>query len=338
LLAVEGDQAIDQRAAREALQARRQRRANGQATAIKTILAELFHTDQRTADFLGEIVGGVDLGTERPDVDGQRLCGGGGRLCFGDVAVLGHQADDGIAPARRFLGAPEWVVIVRTLGQSGEVRHLLDLKILQFLVEVIERGSGDAIGPEAEVDFVQVKLEDFVLVHRALDADGKDRFLELALQSPVARQQEVLGDLLRDGRSALSAAVAALHHVHRGLIAGAEHTCGVDAVVVVEALVLGRKKRADEQIWHRINRHENAPLLRVLRDEGAVMGVNTAHDAGRVFFEALVARQIARCPPQEISAYGRASQKEYDAGCEEKSEDIEQQAAPLAFRLALHGR
>ena len=68
------------------------------------------------------------------------------------------------------------------------------------------------------------------------------------------------------------------------------------------------------------------------------MGVNAAHDIRRVFFEDLVARQIARGAPQEVAADGGAREEEYDAGREEKSEDIQQQAAALALGLALHGR
>ena len=174
------------------------------------------------------------------------FCLGGARLLVGDVAVLGHLADDPVAPLGCLLLLAERVVVVRRLGQRREVGDLLDGEVLELLVEVGEARRGDAVGADAEIDLVQIELEDLVLGVGALDADGEDGFLDLALDRAVAGEQEVLGDLLRDGRGALGAAVAALHLGLDQLEDGAGDALHVETAVLVEALVLGREERGDD--------------------------------------------------------------------------------------------
>ena len=94
LLAIEGDEAVDQRPARQALQIGIERGPHGKpavdaaiadrsalGAAIEAILAEV--ADKRAPHVLGEVVGRIDLRAERPNVDLERL--GLGRLGVGDV-------------------------------------------------------------------------------------------------------------------------------------------------------------------------------------------------------------------------------------------------------------
>ena len=71
------------------------------------------------------------------------------------------------------------------------------------LVEIDQRGGGDAVGAEAEIDLVEIELEDLLLGIGALDLEREQRFLDLALERDLVGQKEVLGDLLGDGRGAL---------------------------------------------------------------------------------------------------------------------------------------
>ena len=71
-----------------------------------------------------------------------------------------------------------------------------------------------------------------------LDPRGHDHLADLALIGEVVADQEVLHDLLGDGRAALRAPGL-------GEVAdeGADQAALVDALVLVEALVLGREER-----------------------------------------------------------------------------------------------
>lgn len=114
----------------------------------------------------------------------------------------------------------------------------------QGLVEIGLRRRRHAIGVLAKEDLVHVKLEDVFLAQRLLDPRGKDDFLDLALDAPVAGQQEVLHHLLGDGGRAAYVLSARPHRL--------DHCRGdparVVAAMAIEILVLGR----DERLFHQI--------------------------------------------------------------------------------------
>ena len=180
----------------------------------------------------------------------------------------------------------------------------------QLLAEIVERGGGYAVGAHAEVDLVEVELENLVLRIGALDADGEDCFLELAVELLLARQQEVLGHLLGDGGGAFGALLAVVLQVveHRARDAGE-----VEAAVLVEALVLGGQERGDHQLGHDVDRHEDAPLAGVFGHQAAVVRVDARHHRRLVFGEAVIVGQIARGLPHEEAGHAGGRHEQHHA-------------------------
>ena len=181
-LPVELDQAVHQRLARHDLQLRIERGADRQAALVELLLAE--HLGELAADLLGEIVGGEEVRQRAPRAStpsGSALA----VLAFlgGDVAVLDHAVDHPVAALDGALRVAERVVVVRRLGQRGEIGRLGERQLVHRLVEIVERRRGDAIGAEAEEDLVEIELEDLVLGVGLLDAEREDRFLDLAVEA-----------------------------------------------------------------------------------------------------------------------------------------------------------
>ena len=77
------------------------------------------------------------------------------------------------------------------------------------LAEVAPRRRVDAIGAGAEIDAVEVELEDLVLGKAELQPEREDHLLHLALEGALRREEQVLGELLGQRR-------AALHHAAGG--------------------------------------------------------------------------------------------------------------------------
>src|SRR3546814_11910432 len=61
----------------------------------------------------------------------------------------------------------------------------------------------DAIGPAAEIDAVQIQLQDLLLAELAFHRHGEDDLAELAGEFARVREEDVAGKLLRDGGRAL---------------------------------------------------------------------------------------------------------------------------------------
>ena len=122
------------------------------------------------------------------------------------------------------------MVVVRGLRQRREIGGLGDGQFVHRLAEIVQGGGGDAVIAHAEIDLVEIELEDLVLRVGLLDAEGEQRLLDLADVARLVGQEEVLGDLLGDGRGALRAlARAAILEIGEE---GAHDAFGVDAIML----------------------------------------------------------------------------------------------------------
>src|SRR5262249_57158109 len=99
--------------------------------------------------------------------------------------------------------------------------------------EIAARGELDAPGSAAEIDRIEIELEDLRLAQRLLDPRRDDHLADLSLVGQVLAHQQVLDDLLSDGGAALRAAGG-------GEVSdeGADQAALVDPLVLVEAFVL----------------------------------------------------------------------------------------------------
>ena len=104
------------------------------------------------------------------------------------------------------------------------------------LAEIALRRRLDAIGAGAEIDPVQVELEDLVLGVVALQPERQDRLLDLARGGALLGQEQVLGELLGQRRAALRDAAPRVRLLHDR----AGDADRVDAEMLVEAPVLDR--------------------------------------------------------------------------------------------------
>jgi hypothetical protein len=123
--------------------------------------------------------------------------------------------------------------------------------LLQRLAEIDLRRGGEAVGALAEVDLVDVDLENLVLGEVVLDLEGEQRLVDLARQGLLAGQEEIARHLHGDGAGAL--ALAATGEVGVG---GAQHAERVDAGMLVEALVLGREDGLLHRRRHVLDAHQ----------------------------------------------------------------------------------
>ncbi len=262
------------------------------------------------------------MGAGRPHGDVERLLLRLVGDVGGDVAVFRHAIDDVIAPRDRFVAFAERIVIVRPLRQGGEVGCLRDRKLVHRLVEIEQRRGGHAVSAEAEIDFVEIKLEDFFLRVSALDAQRQQRFLDLALERHLVGQQEVLGDLLRDGRGALRPAAGAviLDIEH----AGTRDAVNVDAGMLIEVLVFGGDEGIGDEFRDRLDRQIEAALIGVFGQQRAVGGMHPRHHRRLVVLELRVVRQILGIMPQQARGRGHADDEHDRPRREQKAEEAQQ--------------
>ena len=278
--------------ARRRLQLRVKRRAQIIAAAIDLFLTE--QGDGATTRLLHEEVGVGILGPTRRGAGVQRTGQRRLQLLFRQPFVVGHFAQHPVSTPQRSSRITFRVVVGRSLGQGPQKGRLVRRQLIQRLAEIVIGRRGHAIGAIAQVDLVQIQFEDLLLGQRRFQTAGEDRFLELAVQAGLTGQQDVLGDLLGDGRAALQ--TLARHDVEHVLEHGPADAGHVDAAVIEEVLILGRQEGVNDRLRHLVIGDVDASLVGELADQGPVAGIDARRRRGAIVSQFRGVRHVVQDP------------------------------------------
>ena len=192
------------------------------------------------------------------------------------VAGVAHRFDYYVAAShgrRRMLAR---VVGLRRLRQRRQARRFRHVNTASRLAEIASRGSLDAVGAVAEVDLVQVELEDLALGELLFERLGDANLANLprdpldAANLPVdLLGEEVAGELHGDGREALAQAVE-----EHDVLERAEEADPVHAVMLIEPLVLDRQEGGGHRRRHRREWQHGPAGVAEIADLPAIGGVN----------------------------------------------------------------
>ena len=167
-------------------------------------------------------------------------------LLFGDELLLQHFGQHPVHAVLGQLGLGDGVVGAGGVGGAGHKGGLGHRQVLGRLAEVVPGGGLDPVGGGAEGGDVEVALEDLLLGVLLLQAEGElhlpqlaghgalggvaDDLVVVVLQAGL--DERVAHVLLGQRGCALTRAAGVVGHQ------GPHHAGGVDALVLVEALVL----------------------------------------------------------------------------------------------------
>ena len=203
----------------------------------------------------------------------------------------------------------ERVQRTRLLRQGGEIRDFGDGQFVHRLVEIVQRCGSDAVVGKAEINFIEVELENLLLRIGRLNSHAQQDLADLAVESPVGVQEEVLRHLLGDGRGALDVMRTLEVNETR-----AHDSLGIDAVVGVEVLVLGRYEGFLDQGGNFVRRKIEPPLARIFREEAAVSGVHARHHRRLIVLELRIVRQVLLIFPDDDGEEARRHDEHQRAG------------------------
>ena len=179
------------------------------------------------------------------------------RLIGDDPLLLRHQAQDQIAALAGLPWVAPRVIEAGRFRQPGQERSLGQREPARGHSEIVAGGRLDAARAVAEVDVVQIQLEDLVLAEPVLDLVGHPDLEQLAAERALAG-----GDALRKGVAReLHRQRARSFFVTPGLQVreqGADDPAQVDGAVLVEALVLGGEEGLRHVARKRPQRHDLA--------------------------------------------------------------------------------
>ena len=226
----------------------------------------------------------------------QRLDSGAVVGGLADIAIGEHQAQHFIAPLLGELRMMQRVEAVGRAYHPGDRRHLADRQIARFLGEVELGGLPHAVdsllAALPEVDVVDVVFQDLVLGILALGDIRHQDLLDLAPPVALAGQEKILHQLLGQGRAALAHAMRG--EVHPG---GFDDTDQVDAVMLVEAMVLGGEDRVDQRGRNLRKRYQAALLPATLENSAYQLRLELGREQ-RLAIERVAHREHRVARPQ----------------------------------------
>src|SRR5258706_690382 len=308
-----GGEAIKQRPARGPLHIHIQRRVDAQSALMNLVAAilrfqvasDFFHIvrSQRIRIFL--------------QVEQDRFVLRIRGLCGGDLAVLKHGVEHEVTPPEGAFRMGYRGIILRGLGKSREQRSFFQFELPGRLAEIGFRGGLLAVGTVAQEYLVGVEGEDLRLGEPALDLDGEQCLLHLAIEGAVGREKQVARQLHRERR-------CSLHFPARFEVAirSAYDTPDIDARVPVEVFIFDRDKRIAENLGIVVVRGDDAALQRKGADDPSLSVIEYGDGAGTVTFEFVDLGQVRRVDQQESG--GRA-----DRGGEQDEQSEEDESHQL---------
>ena len=182
-----------------------------------------------------------------------------------DLPVFQQQVQNGVAPLHGQVGADERRIVVRAADHPRQQRRLRHIDLRDRLAEVELRRLADANDGDrpvaAQVDVVEVGLQDLSLGVLRVENHGHERFDELPPQRSFRRQVVVLHQLLRQRRCPLGYSAGAQIPKSR-----AEHSDRIDTRVMPEANVFRDDDRVLQMLRHLIERHRAAILELIAED------------------------------------------------------------------------
>src|SRR5437868_13984541 len=96
-------------------------------------------------------------------------------------------------------------VVLRSLGQPREQGRLVKREFLRGLAEIEFRGGFETIDAVPQKNLIGIQRENLCLGEPALDLNGQQSFLDLAMEGTVGRKEKITGQLHGECRSALHA-------------------------------------------------------------------------------------------------------------------------------------
>jgi len=137
-----------------------------------------------------------------------------------------------------------------SLEEARKHRRLRHRDVADVLVEIEFGCRGGPEAAAAHIGAVEIHRENFAFGQVGFKPEGDERLLDLAIQGPLIRQEQVLGQLLGEGGAALHNAAGAC--VFRQSPTETEQ---IDAPMLEESPIFGRQHRLDERIGQFIDRH-----------------------------------------------------------------------------------
>ena len=176
-------------------------------------------------------------------------------LCLGDEALLAHPREDHVAAFDRAIEVGPWRERGRGSGEPRDKRALGEVQCFGGPSEQVPRHRFDAVDACAEIDAVEIELENLPLGQLRVDHQREGGLADLAAVRLLVRQEQRAGELLRERAAPFDRARRTEIAVDR-----AAERNRIDARVNEEAVILDGDERVLE-VGRDVGKRHVLPVL-----------------------------------------------------------------------------
>ena len=187
------------------------------------------------------------------------------------VPVFRHTPDNPVAPRNRRVVALFGIVVVRPFRQRRQIGGFFKRQLRQRFVEIIESRRRHAVCPVAEVNLVQIQLQNVLFGKCVADAVRQNGLLDFADKRPLRRKQKVFRHLLRNRRRPDQPfAFGIIDDIRKYR---ARNPQQIYPRMRIKMLVFGSDKSLLDPLGNFILGHENTLLRRIFHQHLPVAGI-----------------------------------------------------------------
>ena len=173
------------------------------------------------------------------------------------------------------------------LGQAGQHSGFGQVEFLRGFAEIILGSCLHAVGAVAQINLVEIEIENVLFAEGFIDAVGENGLFNLAFVAALRGQQKTLGDLLGNGAAALNDGSGLEIFKERSY-----NTEKIDAAMFVKTRILSCDEGLLQLFGNALKGYDDASLFIELGDFLIVVRKDGRDDRRMVIFERSDFRQI----------------------------------------------
>ena len=202
------------------------------------------------------------------------------------------------------------MIVIGRFWQGSKIGNFRQLQLPKRFVKIIQRRRRNAVTATPKINFVEIKRQNLVFAKSAFHPKRQDCFFDFAFNRNFICQQEILGNLLGNGRGTNRAPAFAI-------IDDIGHNCPrqsaqINAKMIVKCFVFSRNKSMDQSWRDGLNRHKKPLFTGIFGQQRPVASMNAGHNRRFIIGKLLIIRKIFPIDPEnpkDASASKQANQE-----------------------------
>ena len=188
------------------------------------------------------------------------------------------------------------MIIIWCFWQGSKIGDFWQFQLPKRFIKIIQRCRCNAVTAASKINFVQIKRQNLVFAKSTFHSKRQDCFFDFAINRNFIGKQEILCNLLGNGRGTnWSPPFAIIDNIGHNC---PRQSAQVNAKMIVKRFVFSRNKSVDHSERDCLNWHKKPLLTGILSQQRAVASMNAGDNRRFIIGKLLIVRKIFSIGPE----------------------------------------